>query len=163
MNDYLLGVNFKPYFISTDIEFFWSFSKWILYEATCITIFVAISKVRDLLHTLRQEHKKSQMKDKKQRDSGIALLEVKSPAKALYESKLISKYALNINQRIFNYIHSVRKEACVPYTVFFDNCSPANDQDKANLLNKFFQFVFKSSITPPPDLEFLPVPPIFVR
>ena len=78
----------------------------------------------------------------------------------LYESKLICDYAHNSNQKIFNYIRSIRRQASIPNTVFFDDRFSTNDHDKANLFNEFFQSVFKSSNIPPPDSSSLPIPPI---
>ena len=181
MNEHLLSVNIDFYFTCTDIEFLWSFLKQTIYEA--ISIFVPISKSKahphprwftpelrhqlNKLHTLRRKYKKLQFKNKQQQHLSSAILEAEScfqnhvaNVKVLYESKLICDYAHNSNQKIFNYIRSIRRQASIPHTVFFDDRFSTNDHDKANLFNEFFQSVFKSSNIPPLDSSSLPIPPI---
>ena len=100
---------------------------------------------------------KVQLKNKLKSDSSSALLEAESHfqqlfinSDLLYESKLVCDY--NTNQKIFNSIRSIHRQAFIPHIVFFDDRFSTNDMTiKANLFNEFFQSVFTSSNIPPPD------------
>ena len=79
------------------------------------------------------------------------------PKSILYELKLICDYAHNTNKKIFNYIWLNRRQASIPYTVFW--WLFFNQRSWPNLFNGLFYFVFKSSNISPPDSSSLPIPP----
>ena len=66
-------------------------------------------------------------------------------AKSDYESSLASNYAHRNNNKIFQYISSIKSRESFPAKMCYNDEYASTDLDKAQLFNKYFYSVFSSS------------------
>jgi len=79
-----------------------------------------------------------------------------SSAKSSFESNLINNFVSGNQAKIFQYIRSITKAHSIPSTIFYNNSSASNDDDKATLFNQFFYSVFSTTtVTLPSDVDTL--------
>ena len=70
-------------------------------------------------------------------------------AKSDYESKLISDYAYTHNNKIYQYISSLKGQDNFPIQMFHNNQQACKDHEKAQLFNNYFYSVFSSDTSTP--------------
>ena len=66
-------------------------------------------------------------------------------AKSDYESSLASNYAHMNNNKIFQYISSIKGRESFPAKMYYNDEYASTDLGKAQLFNKYFYSVFSSS------------------
>ena len=65
-------------------------------------------------------------------------------AKSEYESNLALTYAHTNNNKIFQYISSIKGHDCHPNQMFYNDKQASTDLEKAQLFNDYFCSVFSS-------------------
>ena len=65
-------------------------------------------------------------------------------AKSDYESQLVLKFAHSHNNKIFQYISSIRGQGNIPTQMSHNSCQASNNQEKAQLFNNYFCSVFST-------------------
>ena len=65
-------------------------------------------------------------------------------AKSDYESHLILNFAHSHNNKIFQYISGIKGQANFPTQMFHNSSLASNNQEKAQLFNKYFYSVFST-------------------
>ena len=75
-------------------------------------------------------------------------------AKSDYESQLVLNFAHSHNNKIYQYISSIRGQANLPTQMFLKSFKVSNNQEKAQLFNNYFYSVFytdnNTPVTVPP-------------
>ena len=157
LNEFLSSIDFSSCYQSEDVDFVWSFVKSVLLQGIRRFIPTIKSKSNPLpkwftpilhhqlkcIHTLRRRYHKSSTEHIKNRiiqsESQFAL--ECSLAKSLFESKLINNFVSGNQAKIFQYIRSITKFHSIPSTIFYNDSSASNDNDKATIFNHFFHSV----------------------
>jgi len=68
-------------------------------------------------------------------------------AKSNYESKLVLNFAYCHNNKIFQYISSIKGQTNLPTQMFHNSYQASSDQEKAQLFNTYFHSVSSTNNT----------------
>ena len=160
MNHFLHSYNFNHCLNSDDTEFIWAQLKSAIH--TALNLFVPILPAKSTnqpkwftptirhkvkcLRTLKRRFSIHPTGQTKQKIDNIEseLQQSMAQAKSDYESHLILNFAHSHNNKIFQYISGIRGQANFPTQMFHNSSLASNNQEKAQLFNKYFYSVFST-------------------
>ena len=163
LNQFLSSTDYSTCYQSENVEFVWSFVKSLLLQG--IRRFIPTIKLKTTAHpkwftpalrhqlkciqTLKRRYHKSPTEHIKSRillsENQFAL--ESSLAKSSFESNLINNFVTGNQTKIFQYIRSITKSHSIPSTIFHNDSSASNDNDKVTIFNQFFHSVFSTNTT----------------
>ena len=166
LNQFLSSIDYSTCYQSENVEFVWSFVKALLLQG--IRRFIPTIKLKTTAHpkwftpalrhqvkciqTLKRRYHKSPTEHIKSRillsENQFAL--ESSLAKSSFESNLVNNFVTGNQTKIFQYIRSITKSHSIPSTIFHNDSSASNDNDKATIFNQFFHSVFSTNTTSSP-------------
>ena len=171
---YLFDFDFSPCFISTDVEFVWSFIRDTIYKG--FDLFVPSVRLKskaypkwfssDIIHNCKRLRT---MKRSNRQPSAYKLSKIESlekslrqsieQAKAEYQSNLIMSHSKSNPSKIYKHIRSITNSFEIPSTVHFDSFSSSSSRDMAMLFNRYFHSVYTPNISSfPSRCDLPPVP-----
>ena len=154
LNQFLSSIDYSTCYQSENVEFVWSFVKSLLLQG--IRRFIPTIKLKTTAHpkwftpalrhqlkciqTLKRRYHKSPTEHIKSRillsENQVAL--ESSLAKSSFESYLINHFVTGNQTKIFQYIRSITKSHSIPSTIFHNDSSASNDNDKATIFHSVF-------------------------
>ena len=156
LSSFLQDVDFAPLFLSSNVEFAWSFLKETILYAICISLFTPQNRVKshsqpvwfhhDIRHQLNKIHslgklcKRSPMTNNRGHLSATEYqfqCDIRK-AKANYEDHLVSNFAFSNDSKIYQYIRNLSGKDKLPKVMFWNSFSAVTAVEKANLFNEFF-------------------------
>ena len=165
MNQYFYHYNFNQCFNSVDTEFIWDQLKTAIYNALNRYVpTVPITTVNQpkwftpsirhkvkCLRTLKRRFAAHPTEKAKQKIKSMEseLQHLTAQAKTEYESQLVLNFAHSNNNKIFQYISSIRGHTNLPTQMFHNSYQATNDQEKAQLFNTYFYSVFSTNDNAP--------------
>ena len=162
MNQFLYEYDFTLALSSNNTEFIWSYIKTAINSS--IDLFIPTVPMKDTnqpkwfnstthhkikcLHTLKRKHNRHPTNNTMLKVTNLQeeLQSTIAEAKSEYESNLALTYAHTNNNKIFQYISSIKGHDCHLSLMFYnDKQAGSTDSEKALLFNNYFYSVFSSS------------------
>lgn len=166
MDNFLQDANLEDFFNSVDIEYMWLLLKDLIHRA--ISTFVPARhsarqclprwfnpKLRHALHKLRNTRKLARRTPSPYRLSAARNAE-SDFSKLVLESKLqyeVDLFSSSNIPAIYSYVRCISKDSVIPPCISYQSEFASSDEDKANLFNRFFQSVFKSTYSATSDKD----------
>ena len=171
---YLVDFDFSPCFISTDVEFVWSFIRDAIYRG--FDLFVPSARLKskaypkwfssDIIHNCKRLHtmKRSSRQPSAYKLSKIEFLEKSlrqsiEQAKAEYQSNLIMNHSKSNPAKIYKHLRSITNSFDIPSTIHLDSFSTSCSRDIAMLFNRYFHSVYTPNTSSfPSRCDLPPIP-----
>lgn len=168
MNQFLYQYDFTLALSSNNTEFIWSYIKTAINSAADLFIpKIQVNSntqqpqwfnppIRHKIKCLRTMKRKYSNHPTDSNERKVANLQKElqmmiAQAKSDHESNLILSYAHSNNNKIFQYISSLKGNDNYPSQMFYNDKQASTNQDKAQLFNDYFYSVFTHSSDSIPD------------